>query len=342
MTPPKKTRLALVIPTYNMANHLAPLWESLGSSGLTSVLDEIIFVDDGSTDNTPCLLNNFADQSTKVRIVCLKKNQGRFLARKTGADVAQSDQLLFLDSRITLPADFGEAVQQSISTASNLVGSIDIDTSLNLFCLYWQRTHELIFWRHYRDTEQLLELTTENYDKYLKGTGLFLCNRESFIRACNKFGQTTPLSDDTYLMRVILEDEPIFVTPHLRARWAPRDRLLAFLGRLWERGPQFMEYHFFNHRGFFFWIVVAGFCLLAGMLSLLIIYPKFGLFALLGSICFIGLSTALISRCPREFFQLMPLHMLVVLTCSFSILRGLLYHCLPKNKHRFSRRTTEN
>jgi len=342
MTPPKKTRLALVIPTYNMANHLAPLWESLDSSGLTSVLDEIIFVDDGSTDNTPCLLENFADQSTNLRIVCLEKTRGRFLARTTGADVAQSDQLLFLDSRITLPADFGEAVKQSIRTKCNLVGSIDIDTSLNLFCLYWQRTHELIFWRHYRDTKQLLELTTENYDKYLKGTTLFLCNRESFIRACNKFGENTPLSDDTYLLRVILEDEPIFVTPCLRAKWAPRDRLLAFLGRLWERGPTFIEYHFFNHRGFFFWIVVAGLGLLVGLLSLFIIFPKLGLLALLGAICLLGLSTALISKNPREFFQLMPLHMLVVLTCSFSILRGLLYHCLPKNKHRFSRRTTEN
>ncbi len=330
MTPPKKIQLGLVIPTYNMANHLALLWESLGSSGLTPILDEIIFVDDGSTDNTPCLLRSFADQSAKVRVVCLEDNRGRFLARKTGALVAQSNQLLFLDSRITLPANFGMAVQQSIGRERNLVGSIDIDTSLNLFCLYWQRTHELIFWRHYRDTKQLLELTTENYDKYLKGTGLFLCNRESFIRACNKFGQTTPLSDDTYLLRVILEDDPIFVTPWLRARWAPRDRLLSFLGRLWERGPQFMEYHFFNRRGFFFWTVLAGLCLLAGLLSLFVIFPKLGFLTLLGAICFVGLSTALISRSPCEFFQLMPLHVLVVLTCSFSILRGLFYHCIPK------------
>ena len=334
--------IALIVPTYNMAEHLELLWASFKVAGLLETLTEIIFVDDGATDATPRQLQQIATEHDRVVVVTLPENRGRFCARQQGAVRATSERLLFIDSRITVTSGFAEALQQVSQAASNVVGCIDIDTTLNTYCLYWQRTHELIFWRHYRDTKQLLELTTENYDKYLKGTGLFLCNRESFIRACNKFGQITPLSDDTYLMRVILEDEPIFVTPHLRARWAPRDRLLAFLGRLWERGPQFMEYHFFNSRGFFFWIVVAGFCLLAGMLILLIIYPKFGLFALLGAICFIGLSTALISRCPREFFQLMPLHMLVVLTCSFSILRGLLYHCSPKNKHRFSRRTTEN
>jgi hypothetical protein len=103
-----------------------------------------------------------------------------------------------------------------------------------------------------------------------------------------------------------------------------------------------MEYHFFNRRGFFFWIVVAGLGFLVGLLSLLIIFPKLGLLALLGAICLLGLSTALISRSARDFFQLMPLHVLVALTCSFSILRGLLYHCLPTTKHRVFRKTTEN
>lgn len=334
--------IALIVPTYNMEEHLEPLWASFKAVGLLEILAEIIFVDDGSTDGTPHRLHQLVLQQNNVAVVTLPENQGRFSARQQGAVRATSERLLFIDSRITVPPGFSEALHEVSQTAPNVVGCIDIDTTRNVYCLYWQRTHEFIFWRHYRDTQVPLRLTPANYDQYLKGTGLFLCSRRLFIEACSKFRDAPPLSDDTALMRLMVEHEPLLVHPALRGSWVPRGTLLAFLGRLWERGPQFAEYHLFQRRSFFFWAVVSGLLILIGLVWCSLRDPLTGLGLWTGIVVLIVLSTALFSKNLKEFFLLAPLHVAVVFTCGLSVLRGIFYHSWPFTHFRSTRDSMTN
>lgn len=318
--------IGLIVPTYNMNDYLEPLWRSLEAAGLLEILNEVIFVDDGSTDRTPTLLSRLASEHDKVVFITLQKNQGRFSARYEAAKKSRSDRLLFLDSRVTVPVGFAEALQRVALIYPNAVGCIDIDTTLNVYCLYWQRTHEFLFWRHYRDTQTPLVLTPRNYDQYLKGTGLFLCSRSLFLDACQTFSNNPPLSDDTALMRRMVEQEPLVVHPELRGNWVPRKTLRGFLGRLWERGPQFAEYHLFQRRGFFFWVVFSGMLTVIGLLWCSAQDLRAGLLLWAGLLVVIALSTVLISKSLREFCRLLPLHSAVVFTCGVSVLRGILYH----------------
>jgi len=334
--------IALIVPTYNMAEHLEPMWASFKAAGLLETLTEIIFVDDGSTDDTANRLQQLAAQHDHVVVVTIPKNRGRFCARELGASQATSERLLFIDSRITVPPGFAQALQLVARKASNVVGCIDIDTTLNVYCLYWQRTHAFIFWRHYRDTQVPLLLTPENYEQYLKGTTLFLCSRNLFLTSCNAFGDTVPLNDDTTLMRRMVEHEPLIVHPDLRGNWVPRSTLLSFLGRLWERGPQFAEYHLFQRRGFFFWVVAFGLLVLVGLLWLGLQDPERGLMLWAGILVLITLSTGLITKSFREFVLLAPLHVAVVLTCGLSVVRGILYHCWPFTRFRTNRGSFTN
>ena len=320
--------IALIVPTYNMKEHLASLWSSLQNAGLLDILAEIIFVDDGSTDGTTRALTALTGNQGNVRVLTLPKNEGRFRARQIGAANARSERLLFVDSRVTLPEGFAVALLAVNQTVTNVVGCIDIDTALNVYCLYWQRTHEFIFWRHYRDTKTPLVLTAENYDRYLKGTTIFLCSRELFLQNCSSFGDSPPLNDDAPLMRSMAKDQPLVVHPSLRANWVPRGTLVGFLQRLWERGPQFVEYHVMQQKGFFFWIVVAGIVLLAGLGSVCVVAPRQGLAVFAGTVAIIALSTALFSRTLYEFVRMAPLHVTVVCICGLSVLRGILYHSL--------------
>lgn len=86
------SRISLIIPTYNRADLLVQALDSVLAQ--TRVPDEIIVVDDGSTDDTPERLNAYA-----APVICLTQtNQGRSAARNAGLRRATGDLLALLDS----------------------------------------------------------------------------------------------------------------------------------------------------------------------------------------------------------------------------------------------------
>lgn len=85
-------RLSVIIPAYNSAATLAALLDSL--VGQAAEHDEIIVVDDASTDDTPTRVAGFPS----VRSVCHDINRGAGAARNRGARAAGAPLLLFLDA----------------------------------------------------------------------------------------------------------------------------------------------------------------------------------------------------------------------------------------------------
>lgn len=319
--------ISVVIPTYNMGSFLQPLWDSLCAAGVVDVANEVIFVNDASTDQTREAIDRLAAQpdarNRKIRPLHLERNQGRFLARFEGAQAARGERILFLDSRLTLPEDFGPVLARLAPEHRNVIGTVDIDIRRSVFTLYWERSHRAIFRRHYRDAAKPLTLTPENYDRYLKGTTVFLCSRELFLAACRKFKDTPLLNDDTYLMKEMVQHEPLVIHPDLRISWVPREDWRAFLARLWERGPSFVEYHVFATRGAFFYIVLMGLAAIAAWAVLTWLNPATGLSIAAGALAALVLSTAVFAKGPIEFIRLAPLHSAVVLTFGTAILRGI-------------------
>jgi glycosyltransferase involved in cell wall biosynthesis len=319
--------ISLVIPTFNMAQHLNRLWFSFVDSGLVSLLKEVIFVDDGSTDSTIAVLEQLsaqcAEHREKMKIVSSGRNEGRFLARYRGAVAAIGDLVLFLDSRNYINSEFTHALKKLITEHQVLIGHVDIDVTRNVYCLYWDRSHRRIFAKHFRDSQRRLWITKENYDQYLKGTTVFVSPRSLFLECCSSFLQDPPLNDDTVLLKEVVKRQPLLLDPSLRITWVPRENSRDFLKRMWERGPSFVEYHVFKHQGVFFYVVLAGlvgvFCFLIG----LIIMPGVSLGALLFGLSAVGLSVFTFSRSPLEAVKMMPLHIAVVLTFGTAILYGL-------------------
>ena len=84
--------ISVIVPTYNRA---ALLQEALASVlAQTRVPDEVIVIDDGSTDETPQVLAQFA---APVKVIT-QENLGRSVARNRGLDTARGDLIAFLDS----------------------------------------------------------------------------------------------------------------------------------------------------------------------------------------------------------------------------------------------------
>lgn len=99
MNPP---RLSLIVPVYNVAAYLPQCLASLAL--LDPPADEIIAVDDGSTDDCPRILGEWAGRLPQMRVV-RQDNGGLSAARNTGLGLATGTYLAFVDSDDSLIPD---------------------------------------------------------------------------------------------------------------------------------------------------------------------------------------------------------------------------------------------
>jgi len=83
--------ISVVIPTYNRASFILRALDSVLKQ--TVSVDEIIIIDDGSTDNTKDILKNY----TSIKYI-YQNNQGVSSARNKGIQEAKNEWIAFLDS----------------------------------------------------------------------------------------------------------------------------------------------------------------------------------------------------------------------------------------------------
>lgn len=92
-TPPK---VSVVIPVYNVEPYLAHCLDSILAQTLPEI--EIICVDDGSTDGSLTILDEYCRKDSRIRILKHEKNKGLLQARKDGVMQATGEAILFVDS----------------------------------------------------------------------------------------------------------------------------------------------------------------------------------------------------------------------------------------------------
>src|SRR5881392_335950 len=97
--------LSLIVPVYNVAPFLPRFLEGLGAVEPNTA--EIIVVDDGSTDECPRLLAEFAGRHSHVRVV-RQPNGGLSAARNTGLALARGTYVAFADSDDWIDAGYYE------------------------------------------------------------------------------------------------------------------------------------------------------------------------------------------------------------------------------------------
>jgi len=90
--------LSVVIPIYNEAGSLLALFEEVTDAllGLATPY-EILFVDDGSTDASPRILEELAAKDAAVKVLTFRRNFGQTAAMMAGLDHAQGEVIVVLD-----------------------------------------------------------------------------------------------------------------------------------------------------------------------------------------------------------------------------------------------------
>lgn len=93
--PAPHAKISIIIPAYNAAEFLPECLDSCLNQTLKEI--EIICVDDGSTDNSLEILNEYAKKDNRI-IVLQQKNQRQAIARNTAMEVATGQFVQFLDA----------------------------------------------------------------------------------------------------------------------------------------------------------------------------------------------------------------------------------------------------
>ena len=91
----QREKIAVIIPVYNVEAFLGRCVESVLQQTYEDL--EIILVDDGSTDGSRSICEEYSRQDPRIQVVH-QENRGLSGARNTGLDHAGSDYILFLDS----------------------------------------------------------------------------------------------------------------------------------------------------------------------------------------------------------------------------------------------------
>lgn len=109
----KKTTFSIVVPCYNEEKRIQSVFQTsyklhkLKSSAPITI-SEIIFVNDGSTDQTLKVLRSLIPEvskffNCKVHICSYKENRGKGYALFRGAKKAKSDYVLYVDADLSIP-----------------------------------------------------------------------------------------------------------------------------------------------------------------------------------------------------------------------------------------------
>lgn len=123
--------VSIIVPVYQVKEYIEECVESLLAQTYTNL--EILLVDDGSTDGSGAMCDEYAAKDNRVRVIH-QENQGLSAARNTGIKLAMGEYVAFVDSDDVVLPDF-------IETLYKLLGKYQADIA---FCGYVKcRTEDL-------------------------------------------------------------------------------------------------------------------------------------------------------------------------------------------------------
>ena len=105
-------KVSIVVPAYNNSSYIQGCLNSLKKQSYKNI--EIIIVNDGSTDNTGNILQNYADSDDRI-IVVNQINSGTYKSRINGIQKASGELLLNIDSDDYLELDAVELLVEKMN-----------------------------------------------------------------------------------------------------------------------------------------------------------------------------------------------------------------------------------
>ena len=188
-------KVSIIVPVYNIEKYLAKCLDSLINQTLKEI--EIICVNDGSTDNSAEILNEYAQKDSRIRIIN-QENTGLSAARNTGINNANGEYIGYVDSDDWVDLNFYENLY-------NAAKENDADIAVaGIKRVGGEHYKEKVFLKFEKPT------TTENTDEKFR-----LCDIPDKSYVWNKIYKLSEIKDHSLYFRVGVNYEDIIYAPKI-------------------------------------------------------------------------------------------------------------------------------
>lgn len=181
-----KELISVIVPLYNVEKYLERCIDSIINQTYDNL--EIILVDDGSTDRSGLICDQYKEQDTRIKVIH-KKNGGASSARNQGMSIAKGSYIGFIDSDDYIAPDMYESLYQHMKEGVDIVSCALLNISL--------RDKAVLY-----GTDDAITLKTEEALHEL------LINRILSFSACNKLFKKEAIDHLSFPEGKVGEDLP--------------------------------------------------------------------------------------------------------------------------------------
>lgn len=127
--------ISIIVPVYNVENYLRKCLESIINQTYKNL--EIILINDGSTDNSGKICDEYAGKDNRVKVIH-NENRGVSHSRNCGLDIAKGEYILFIDSDDTVKNNYVFEMVKEVREkdydliVSNIIDIFDTDSSIRI------------------------------------------------------------------------------------------------------------------------------------------------------------------------------------------------------------------
>lgn len=211
-------KVSVVVPVYNVEDFLEECLDSISNQTLDDI--EVICVNDGSTDNSLDILNDYAEKDSRFTVIS-QENAGHAVATNRGMELAKGEYLFLMDSDDILKLN---ALEDTVKVADEK----DVDFVLFQAINYYMDTDEYKEQENYSMTK-LADFVGDNVFNW-KDIKKFvfkitvtpwskLYKREFIVKSGAKFPEGLIFDDNVFFWEVLFNAQRItFLREHLFIR----------------------------------------------------------------------------------------------------------------------------
>lgn len=147
-----KPLISIIVPVYNVENYLDECIQTVLAQTYSNW--ELLLINDGSTDSSGTICDDYAKGDERIYIKHIKKSKGVSEARNTGLSLAKGEYITFLDSDDGIREDF---LETCLTTAIQH----EVDIVIGHFFIWDERNHTFYYFVEQAQKDQTEFLTVQ-------------------------------------------------------------------------------------------------------------------------------------------------------------------------------------